>query len=51
MIPSQNFDSKKVIGSGTKYDPAQIFTKEETTFFSLYFHFSFAPNVMNKLKS
>ena len=29
MIPSQNLDSKTVIGSGTKYDPAQIFNKDE----------------------
>ena len=29
MIPSQNLDSKTVIGSGTKYDPTQIFNKDE----------------------
>ena len=29
MIPSQNFDSKIVIGLGTKYDPTQIFNKNE----------------------
>ena len=29
MIPSQNLDSKTVTGLGTKYDPAQIFNKDE----------------------
>ena len=29
MIPSQNLDSKTVTGSRTKYDPTQIFNKDE----------------------
>ena len=29
MIPSQNLDSKTVIGLGIKYDPAQIFNIDE----------------------